>query len=50
MSPLPKAKSKCKRCGEAVYVRSGPDGMRYLLQEADLAVLEAAWAESSAKD
>jgi ssDNA-binding Zn-finger/Zn-ribbon topoisomerase 1 len=50
MSPLPKAKSKCKSCGAAVYVRSGPDGMRYLLQEADLAVLEAAWAESSARD
>ena len=35
---------------EAVYVRSGPDGMRYLLQEVDLAIVEAAWAESGAKD
>ena len=50
MSPLPKAKSKCRSCGEAVYVRSGPDGMRYLLQEVDLPVLEAASAESNARD
>lgn len=50
MSPLPKAKSKCRRCGEAVYVRSGPDGFRYLLQEVDLPVIEAAWAESNSRD
>lgn len=50
MSPLPRAKPRCRRCGQAVYVRSGPDGMRCLLQEIDLPVLEAAWAESSARD
>lgn len=50
MSPLPKAKSKCRSCGQSVFVRSGPDGMRYLLQEVDLPALEAAWAESNARD
>lgn len=45
MTPLPKAKSRCRACGQPVWVRSGPDGFRYLLQEADLPVLEAAWTE-----
>ena len=44
--PLPKAKSRCKVCGEAIYVRSGPDGQLYLLQEVDLPALEAAWDEA----
>jgi ssDNA-binding Zn-finger/Zn-ribbon topoisomerase 1 len=45
MDPLPKAKKKCPACGEAVYVRSGPDDIRYLLREADLAAHEARWGE-----
>ena len=43
--PVPKAKSRCRACGESIYVRSGPDGLTYLLQEADLPVLDAAWVE-----
>ena len=50
MSPLPKAKSKCRNCGQSVFVRSGPDGLRYLLQEVDIPVIEAAWAESNGRD
>lgn len=43
--PLPKAKSRHGKCRHAIYVRSGPDGFRYLLQDVDLPVLEAARAE-----
>jgi glutaredoxin len=43
--PLPKAKSRCKACCGMIYVKSGPDGLRYLLQEVDRPVLEAAWTE-----
>jgi hypothetical protein len=42
---LPKAKKKCPACGLAVYVRSGPDDIRYLLREADLDAMEARWEE-----
>jgi hypothetical protein len=45
LDPLPKAKKRCPACGQSIYVRSGPDGVRYLLQEIDLPVLEEAWAE-----
>lgn len=45
LDPLPKAKKRCPSCGEAIYVRSGPDGIRHLLREADLAALEAQWAD-----
>ena len=45
LDPLPKAKKRCPACGQPIYVRSGPDGFTYLLQTADLPVLEAAWAE-----
>lgn len=45
LGPLPKANKACPSCREPIYVRSGPDGMRYLLREVDLAVIEAAWAE-----
>lgn len=42
--PLPKAKKRCPACGETVYVRSGPDGLRHILRDADLAAHEATWA------
>ena len=45
LDPLPKAKKRCPSCGRPIYVRPGPDGLTYLLQTADLPVLEAAWAE-----
>lgn len=44
MSPLPKAKTRCKMCRQAVFVRTGPDGLRYLLQEVDLSAMEAEWS------
>jgi hypothetical protein len=43
--PLPKAKKKCPACGLAVYVRSSPDDIRYLLREADLDAMEVRWEE-----
>jgi hypothetical protein len=46
LDPLPKANMKCPACGQPIYVRSGPDGLTYLLQETDLRVLEEAWRES----
>ena len=45
LDPPPKAKKRCPSCGQPIYVRSGPDGVRYLLQEGDLATMEALWAE-----
>ena len=45
LSPPPKAKKRCPACGQPIYVRSGPDGLTYLLQVGDLPVLEAVWAE-----
>jgi hypothetical protein len=49
LDPLPKAKKRCPSCGQTIWVRSGPDGMTYLLQEADRPVLEEAWQEHYAK-
>jgi hypothetical protein len=43
MEPLPKAKTRCKFCRQPVFVRTGPDGLRYLLQEIDLPTMEAEW-------
>jgi len=44
--PLPKARSKkCRACGQSIYVREGPDGLTYLLQEVDLPAMEKAWVE-----
>jgi hypothetical protein len=44
--PLPKARSKkCRACGQSIYVREGPEGLTYLLQEADLSAMEQAWVE-----
>lgn len=41
--PMPRAKKRCPSCGQQVWVRSGPDGRRYILREADLAAHEARW-------
>jgi hypothetical protein len=43
LNPLPKAKKKCPSCGNPIFVRSGPDGLLYLLAEKDLAAHEATW-------
>jgi hypothetical protein len=45
LDPLPMANKKCPACGRPIYVRSGPDGFRYLLQDIDLAAKDALWAE-----
>lgn len=45
LDPLPRAKKRCPTCGEPVYVRAGPDGLTYLLRDADRPVLDAAWDE-----
>lgn len=49
LAPLPRAKKKCPACHQSIYVRSGPDGLRYLLRDTDLPVLEQAWAEYHAE-
>ena len=41
--PLPRAKKRCPACGQTVWVRSGPDGRRYILRQADFAAHEARW-------
>ena len=41
--PLPRAKKRCPSCGQQVWVRSCPDGRRYILREADLAAHEDRW-------
>ena len=48
--PLPRAKKRCPACGQMVWVRSGPDGRRYILREADLAAHEARWEAHSERD
>ena len=45
LNPLPKAKKRCPSCGQSIWVRSGPDGLTYLLQEADFPALEAVWQD-----
>lgn len=44
LDPLPKAKKWCPGCGQPIYVRGAPDGLTYLLRDADLAAHEARWA------
>ncbi len=46
LDPLPEARQDCPACGATIWVRGGPDGLMYLLQEVDLAVLEQAWQEA----
>jgi rubrerythrin len=41
--PMPRAKKRCPSCRQQVWVRSGPDGRRYILRGADLAAHEARW-------
>jgi hypothetical protein len=45
LDPLPWRKTKCPACARPIYVRAGPDGYTYLLQDGDRHVLEEAWAE-----
>ena len=45
IDPLPWRKTKCPVCARPIYVRAGPDGYTYLLQDGDRHVLEEAWAE-----
>lgn len=48
LDPLPKAKKKCPHCGQPMYVRSEPDGLTYLLREADLEAHEQRWEAQEA--
>ena len=43
LDPLPTKKKKCPSCGEPVWVRSGPDDVRYLLADSELRDHEARW-------
>lgn len=44
LDPLPKSKKKCPSCGEPIWVRSGPDDVRYLLADSELRDHEARWS------
>lgn len=46
LTPLPKAKSRCKHCGNWIWVRGAPDGLRHLLREDELEANEQAWADA----
>ncbi len=46
LKPLPKAKKKCPSCGQEIFVRSGPDGVRHLLTAAQVPAHEEAWGEA----
>ena len=43
LDPLPKSKKKCPSCGDPIWVRSGPDDVRYLLADSELRDHEARW-------
>gem|GEM_PF-1993167 len=47
LDPLPKAKRKCPHCGEFIWVRGHPDGMRHLLKEDQLEANDLAWTEAA---
>jgi len=47
LDPLPKAKRKCPHCGEFIWVRGAPDGLRHLLREDQLAANDLAWMQAS---
>ncbi|MBA3877786.1 MAG: hypothetical protein C0498_12845 [Anaerolinea sp.] len=43
LSPLPRAKSKCRACGSQIWVRGAPDGRRHLLRHDQLDAHQARW-------
>ena len=45
LDPPPKSKKRRPACGQSVYVRKGPDDLRYLLQAVDLPAMDQAWDE-----
>src|SRR3954453_21742609 len=45
LEPLPRRDANCRTCSRRIHVRLGPDRLTYLLQDIDLPVLDAAWAE-----
>jgi len=45
LDALPKTKKACPACGRPIYVRAGPDEVRYLFRDGDLEAHEARWAE-----
>jgi hypothetical protein len=47
LTKRPKAKTKCRHCGGFIYVRSGPDGGRWLIAEAELPAWAAEWTRAS---
>jgi hypothetical protein len=45
LEPPPRRDTDCRTCSRRIHVRLGPDRLTYLLQDIDLPVLDAAWAE-----
>lgn len=43
--PPPKAKRRCPSCGQDVFVRSGPDGKRHLLNASGVVRQQEEWAQ-----
>jgi ssDNA-binding Zn-finger/Zn-ribbon topoisomerase 1 len=45
LNPLPKAKKRCRECGQEIFVRSGPAGKRHLLAATELDGFDGLWAQ-----
>jgi hypothetical protein len=45
LDPLPATDAACPNCRQPIHLRTGPDGLTYLLETVDLATMEAAWSE-----
>lgn len=43
LDPVPKRKTSCAHCATVIFVRSGPDGMRHLLDEPGMLAMQTAW-------
>lgn len=46
VAPLPKAKCRCRACGNPIWVRGAPDGQRHLLRFDQLEAHQARWDRS----
>lgn len=48
LDPVPRKKTSCPHCAVVIFVRSGPDGMRHLLDEQGMLAMQAAWDTQAA--
>ncbi len=45
LEPLPAQRVACPSCGRTIHVETGPEGLTYLLRDADRSTFDAAWAD-----